>query len=135
MVPRFQRSRVVRIVLVTLVAAVVLNGVEPEAQAPADTILINGAVLTVDRTDSVAQAVAITGGRIAAVGTTAQIKAMAGPKTEVIDLRGRAVTPGLIDTHVHFSAAASLFTVDLGDADVKSIEEVKKRVAAQVAKL
>jgi predicted amidohydrolase YtcJ len=108
---------------------------EPRAQAPADMVLINGAVLTVDRTDSVAQAVAITGGRIAAVGTTAQIKAMAGPNTEVIDLRGRAVTPGLIDTHVHFSAAAALFTVDLGDADVKSIEEVKKRVAAQVAKL
>ena len=92
-------------------------------------------MLTVDRSDSVAQAVAITAGKIAAVGTTAQIKAMAGPKTEVIDLRGRAVTPGLIDTHVHFSAAASLFTVDLGDADVKSIEEVKKRVAAQVSKL
>ena len=106
-----------------------------KAQAPADTVLINGAVLTVDRNDSVAQAVAISGEKITAVGTTAQIKAMAGPNTQVIDLRGRAVTPGLIDTHVHFSAAASLFTVDLGDADVKSIEEVKKRIAAQVAKL
>lgn len=105
------------------------------AQAPADTVLINGVVLTIDRNDSVAQAVAISGGKITAVGTTAQIKAMAGPDTQVIDLRGRAVTPGLIDTHVHFSAAASLFTVDLGDADVKSIEEVKKRIAAQVAKL
>ena len=109
--------------------------VEPRSQTPVDTVLINGTVITVDRADTVAQAVAITGGKIAAVGTTAQIKAMAGPKTEVIDLGGRAVTPGLIDTHVHFSAAASLFTVDLGDADVKSIEEVKKRVAAQVAKL
>ena len=107
----------------------------PRAQTPADLVLVNGAVLTVDRTDTVAQAVAISGGTITAVGTTAQIKAMAGPKTEVIDLRGRAVTPGLIDTHVHFSAAASLFTVDLGDAEVKSIEEVKKRIAAQVATL
>jgi predicted amidohydrolase YtcJ len=126
-----------RLVLVGLLAglASVFQGGEPRAQSPADMVLINGAVLTVDRADSVAQAVAITGGKIAAVGTTATIKAMAGPKTEVIDLRGRAVTPGLIDTHVHFSAAASLFTVDLGDADVKSIEEVKKRVAAQVAKL
>ena len=126
-----------RLVLVGLVAALtlVVHAREPLAQAPADTVLINGTVLTVDRTDSVAQAIAITGGKIAAVGTTAAIKAMAGPKTEAIDLRGRAVTPGLIDTHVHFSAAASLFTVDLGDADVKSIEEVKKRVAAQVAKL
>src|SRR5688572_18819552 len=135
MVPRFQGSTVVRIAFVTLIAAVTINGVEPDAQAPADMVLINGAVITVDGADTVAQAVAITKGKISAVGTTAQIKAMAGPKTEVIDLRGRAVTPGLIDTHVYFSAAASLFTVDLGDADVKSIEEVKKRVAAQVAKL
>ena len=135
MVPKFQRSTVVCMAFITVIAAVTMNGVEREAQTPADTVLINGVVLTVDRGDTVAQAVAITGGRVAAVGSTAQIKAMAGPKTEVIDLRGRAVTPGLIDTHVHFSAAASLFTVDLGDADVKSIEEVKKRIAAQVVKL
>src|SRR5688500_12374402 len=135
MVPGFQGSRILPIAFVALIAVAAMNGVVPDAQTPADMILINGAVLTVDRSDSVAQALAITGGKIAAVGTTAQIKAMAGPKTEVIDLGGRAVTPGLIDTHVHFSAAASLFTVDLGDADVKSIEEVKKRVAAQVAKL
>src|SRR5688572_26108508 len=121
--------------VIFIAVAALLSGPAPHAQAAADTVMINGAVLTVDRADAVAQAVAITGGKITAVGTTAQIKAMAGPKTEVIDLRGRAVTPGLIDTHVHFSAAASLFTVDLGDADVKSIEEVKKRVAAQVAKL
>jgi predicted amidohydrolase YtcJ len=104
------------------------------AQAPADLILINGAVLTVDRTDSVAQAVAVGGGKILAVGATDRIKALAGSATEVVDLRGRAVTPGLIDTHVHFSAADALFTVDLGDAAVKSIAEVKRRIAAQVAK-
>ena len=118
-----------------IVVATVVGRTAPDAQTPADLVLLNGAVLTVDRNDSLAQAVAITAGKIAAVGSTAQIKALAGPKTGVIDLRGRAVTPGLIDTHVHFSAAASLFTVDLGDADVKSIEEVKKRIAAQVAKL
>jgi predicted amidohydrolase YtcJ len=128
-------QRRVRCLAVVFAFAVFGTAVQPRSQTPVDTVLINGVVLTVDRTDSVTQALAITGGRITAVGTTAQIKAMAGPRTEVIDLRGRAVTPGLIDAHVHFSAAASLFTVDLGDADVKSIEEVKRRVAAQVAKL
>jgi predicted amidohydrolase YtcJ len=116
-------------------AAAMLLTAPPQAQAPADIVLINGAVLTVDRTDSVAQAVAIAGGKIAAVGSTAQIKAMAGGSTEVIDLRGRAVTPGLIDSHVHFSAADALFTVDLGDEAVKSIADVKQRIAAQVARL
>lgn len=120
---------------VVIALAICATAVEPRSQTPADTVLINGVVLTVDRTDSIAQAVAITGGRITAVGTTADIKAMAGTHTEVIDLRGRAVTPGLIDSHVHFSAADSLFTVDLGDAAVTSIEEVKKRIVAHVARL
>ena len=107
----------------------------PYAQAPADLVLINGSVLTVDDRDSVAQAVAITGGRITAVGTTDQIKTRIGSVTEVIDLRGRAVTPGLIDSHVHFSEADALFTVDLGDASIKTIAEAQKRVADYVARL
>jgi hypothetical protein len=111
------------------------TGRSPQAQAPATLALINGSVITVDGRDTVAQAVAIAGGKIVAVGTTEQIKARIGSATEVIDLHGRAVTPGLIDTHVHFSEADALFTIDLGDPSVKTIGDVRTRVAAQVAKL
>ena len=106
----------------------------PQAQGAADLVLVNGRILTVDATDSVAQAVAIAGGKIVAVGTSDQIRSRVGSRTQVIDLRGRAATPGLIDTHVHFSEAAELFTVNLSDIAVRRMDDVIARVAAQVAK-
>jgi predicted amidohydrolase YtcJ len=104
-----------------------------QAQAPADIVLVNGSILTVDASDSVAQAVAIAGGRIVAVGTSDQIRARIGPQTEIIDLRGRAATPGLIDTHVHFSETAALYSVDLSDVSITKIDDILQRVKARVA--
>lgn len=136
---RWQLVPIHRVGLAVALCSVVAWQSQPaphaQAPAPADVILINGSVLTVDARDSVAQAVAIAGGKIVAVGTTDRIKALVGAATEVIDLRGRAVTPGLIDSHVHFTEADALFTVDLSDTAVTTIGEVQKRVAAQVAKL
>jgi len=105
----------------------------PRAQTPADLVLLNGHVLTVDAADSVAQAVAIAGGKIVAVGSDDAIRARIGAQTDVVDLHSRAATPGLIDTHVHFSEADALFTVDLSDPAIKNIEQVVQRVAARVA--
>lgn len=119
---------------VSAVALCVLATLRTQAQTPADLVLVNGRVLTVDAADSVAQAVAITGGKIVAVGTSDQIRARVGSQTQVIDLRGRAATPGLIDTHVHFSEAAALFTLDLSDVAVRKMDDVLQRVAVQVAK-
>jgi predicted amidohydrolase YtcJ len=68
---------------------------------PADLVLVGGHVVTVDRSFSIAEAVAIADGRFAAVGTSAAIRKLAGPATTVIDLRGQTVVPGLADDHLH----------------------------------
>ena len=75
------------------------------AQAP-DTVLVNGKIVTVDERFTVAQALAIRGERILKVGTTAEVEALRGPQTRVIDLAGRTVIPGLIDNHAHWVRAA-----------------------------
>lgn len=72
---------------------------------PPDLVLTNGKIITVDEQFSIAEAVAIRGTRIAAVGTSEQITALAGAGTRSIDLGGRAVIPGLIDNHMHLLRA------------------------------
>lgn len=80
-----------------LVTAVVVAG----TVVPADTVLINGKIITVDHEFSIAEAVAVRDGKIAAVGKTQDIMALVGPQTKVIDLDGKTVTPGFIDGHAH----------------------------------
>ena len=69
----------------------------------ADLVLTGGAVYTVDAARTWAQAVAVTDGRIAAVGTDADMRPYVGPRTEVVNLRGRMLLPGFQDAHVHAS--------------------------------
>src|SRR6266404_1210019 len=84
------------------------------AQEPApDMVLSNGKIITVDERFSIAQAVAVRGERIVAVGTNSEITRLAGPDTRRIDLRGRAVTPGLIDNHMHLLRAGTTWTREL----------------------
>ena len=88
------------------------------AQPRVDLALVNGAIITVDGRDTVAQAIAIGGGKIVAVGTSAEIRAQAGKSARVIDLAGKSVLPALISTHVHpgfqrgLTYAAENFTRD-----------------------
>jgi hypothetical protein len=101
----------------------------PSAQnTPADTILVNGHIVTVDARFSIAQAVAITNGRFTAVGSDADIRRLAGPQTTVIDLKGQTVTPGLADDHLHDAGGGP--GVDLSRA--RSIADVVAAVAARV---
>ena len=69
--------------------------------SPADILLVNGKVVTLDGTSSVSQALAIEAGRITATGSTEGVRKLAGAATKIIDLGGRTVIPGLIDSHIH----------------------------------
>lgn len=91
-----RRLSIAAFLVCLLFAAVTVN-----AQQPADIILHNGKILTVDKNFTTAEAIAVTGKQVAAVGSNQQILAMAGPNTKKIDLKGRTVIPGLIDTHNH----------------------------------
>jgi len=86
-----------------LVCCVTLCAGWVAAQTAPTMILHNGKVLTVDSKFSVAQAIAVTGNKISAVGSDADVLKMAGPNTQKIDLKGRTVVPGLMDTHLHYS--------------------------------
>src|SRR5689334_1776570 len=86
------------------------------AEHPADLVLTRGAVYTVDAARTWAQAVAISGGQIAAVGTDAEMRPHVGPRTEVVNLRGRMVLPGFQDAHVHASSGG----LERGQCDLTS---------------
>ena len=83
-----------------------IEDLPPEVLAFPDLVLFNGKILTVDEEFSVAQALAVRGERLLGVGSDVRILRMAGPQTRKIDLQGKTVMPGLIDTHDHLSSYA-----------------------------
>jgi len=100
----------------------------------ADVIITNANVWTVDRNHPTAQAVAILGDRIAAVGSSEEMDAWRGPQTRMIDAAGKLLLPGFNDAHVHFVPGGfQLDQVQLTDA--RSREEFVRRIAAQARKL
>ncbi len=109
------------LVLIAVVAAPAF------AQAP-DTILVNGKILTVDSAFSIREAIAIHDGRILALGPTADIRKMAASKTRVIDLQGRTVIPGLIDSHIHAIRAGLSFGTEVNWTGVPSLAEALDRI-------
>jgi predicted amidohydrolase YtcJ len=99
------------------------------ARPDADRIFINGKIWTGDDAQPTAQAMAISGDKILAVGTTAEIRALASGETEMVDLENRRVVPGFQDSHIHFihGAANKGNQVELDDAE--TLEEIQRRVA------
>jgi hypothetical protein len=89
----------------------------PNPDAPADLVLTGGHVHTVDPARPQAEAVAIRGDRIVAVGSVADVRPLIGSRTRVVDLRGRLLVPGFQDAHVHpISAGIDLIECDVRDA-------------------
>src|SRR5215813_2368767 len=91
--------------LIVGIIAIVLSAGVARAQ-PADTILVNGKIVIVDDRFTIAEALAIRGGRIVAVGSAADVERLKGPQTRTLDLNRRTVIPGLIDNHAHWVRAA-----------------------------
>jgi predicted amidohydrolase YtcJ len=91
---------------------------------PADRVFVNAHVWTGEG-GARAQALAVRAGRLAAVGTEAEARALAGPSTEVVDLHGAFVAPGFNDAHLHL---LHVETVDLADA--RDVAEIQRRIAA-----
>ncbi len=100
-----------------------------------DTILINGKIITVDPEDTIAEALAIIDEKIIAIGTTARIQKLAGPTTRIIDLKGLTVTPGLIDSHIHFQGMNLLYVLDLNYPKVSRIADMVTLVEEKVKTL
>lgn len=105
-----------------------------QGQPVANLIVTNANIYTVDRQHPKAEALAVIGDRIVAVGSKAEIDLWRGPKAQVIDAHGKLLLPGFNDSHVHFTdGGAALAEVQLNDAT--SAEEFKNRIAAQAAKI
>lgn len=114
-----------------LTALLAVNALAQKAPV-ADTLIVNARVYTVNAQQPWAEAVAIKGDKILAVGSTQDVAAYRGPSTKVIDAQGHLVLPGFTDCHIHFmDGSLGLTQVDLNDA--KTIPEIQKRVKEYAA--
>jgi predicted amidohydrolase YtcJ len=118
-------SRVL-LVLALLASMSAMTGAAMAGPKPADTVFLHGFIYTVDAKHTVAQAVAIRNGEIVFVGKDAAAQKYIGDGTKVIDLEGRMVLPGFIDSHAHATAALS----DLYEVSLWGLGSVSKYVAA-----
>jgi predicted amidohydrolase YtcJ len=111
-----------------LLGAILLSFAGPlSAEEAADILLLRGRVWTAEANPAWAEAVAVRGGRVIAVGTTSEVESLRGPQTEVIHLGGRLVLPGFDDAHVHLiDGSMSLDRVDL--ADLPDVPKIQARI-------
>ena len=110
-----------------LLAVLACAAAEVRAQPP-DLVLLDGKVVTVDAQASLHEALAIRDGKILALGSTAAMRRLAGPNTRVVELGGRTVIPGLIDSHMHAVRAALSFSTEVNWIGARSLSEAMGRI-------
>ena len=103
-------------------------------EGTADLILFNGRITTLDRQNPQAQAIAIRGDRFVAVGTEQDVMRLAGSGTRRIDLKGRRVIPGLIDSHTHVIRGGLNYNMELRWDGVRSLADAMRMLKEQVAR-
>lgn len=119
--------------ILILASSLTLAGQEMMSPDPADLILRNGLIYTVDSTNTMTEAVAIREGKIVFVGSNNDVKRYKGKQTRIIDLKGQFVLPGFSDNHVHFASAAAFLEFNIMRAATQ--QEFVARVKDAVARL
>lgn len=117
-----------RAALLSLALAVNATAPAHSADSAPDTILLNGKLVIHDGTS--AQALAVRDGKISAIGSTSRIRSLAGAHTRVVDVGGRTVIPGLIDSHIHAIRAGLSYTTEVHWFGVRTIDEALERLRA-----
>jgi predicted amidohydrolase YtcJ len=109
-------------------------GTPPASANPADLLLVNGKIVTLDAASSITEALAIENGRVTATGRTEELRKQAGPATKIIDLGGRTVIPGLIDSHIHAIRAGFRYATEVSWQGTTSLAEALERLRVATAR-
>jgi hypothetical protein len=110
-----------------IVLSILLGTLSAQAQS-VTTVLLNGKILAEDSRSSLREALVVRDGRIVATGASAEMRKLAGPQARVIDLDGRTVIPGLIDSHMHAIRAALSFSTEVNWIGTRSLAEALDRI-------
>ena len=135
MVASCRREDIVRVTATPAAAPTPRPALTLAPGTSADMILLNGNIITMDRADSIVQAVAVKDGLVLQTGATDAIRALAGSNTKIVDLRGKTVTPGLIDAHNHLQGWGTMLKLKVPflPPEVKTMDDLVAKLKATVA--
>jgi predicted amidohydrolase YtcJ len=122
---------IINLIVMSIITGFLVSACQPALQQQADLVIKNGYIYTGDAKRTIAEAIAVKGDTIIYVGTNGGVNKWIGESTRVVDLQGKLVLPGLIDSHAHATSGVSdIFEVSL--YGIGSIEEYQQTIAAFV---